>query len=135
MTFRIRPFRDDDGPRLADILKRNDQFLFPEVEGVEAMRRVARCSAAVFLVAEVDTEPRGLIRAVYDGSRAVIHLLSVDPGHQRCGIGSRLLDAVIAELRRRGASTFSATVTEQSSGFWKKRGFTRLPVFLMLRSD
>ena len=32
------------------------------------MRRVARCSAAVFLVAEVDTEPMGFIRAVYDGS-------------------------------------------------------------------
>jgi hypothetical protein len=33
---------------------------------------------------------------VYDGSRALIHLLSVDPSHQRRGVGSGLERVVVA---------------------------------------
>ena len=43
------------------------------------MRRVAACTATVFLLAEVQGQPQGFIRAVYDDSRALIHLLSVHP--------------------------------------------------------
>jgi ribosomal protein S18 acetylase RimI-like enzyme len=135
MIFRTRPFRDDDALPLVEILKRNNQFEYPSVEGVEAMQRVGRCPAAVFLVAELEGNPVGLIRAVYDGSRAVVHLLSVDPDHQHRGIGSELVDQVVAELGRRGARTFSVTASEPSAKFWEKKGFTRLPVFLMLRID
>ena len=135
MTCHIRPFRDDDGPHLVEILKRNNQLAFPDIDGLDAMLRVARCDAAVFLVAESNGAPAGMIRAVYDGSRALIHLLSVDPDHQRRGVGSGLVEAAVAELRRRGSSTCSVTVTEPSAPFWAQNGFSRLQVFLMLRND
>jgi hypothetical protein len=32
-----------------------------------------------------------------------------------------------------GAPSISVTATENSEGFWKKRVFERLPVFLMLK--
>ena len=105
------------------------------VDGLDVMLRVARRDAAVFLVAESNAVPAGIIRAVYDGSRALIHLLSVDPNHQRCGLGRGLVDAAVAELRRRGASMCSVTVTEPSAPFWAQSGFSRLQVFLMLRTD
>ena len=76
----------------------------------------------------------GLIRAVYDGSRALIHLLSVEPSAQHQGVGRALVEALQMELRRRGAPTVSVTVTDSSSGFWKKQGFEALPVYLMLKS-
>ena len=65
MSCHIRPFRDDDGPHLVEILKRNNQLAFPDVDGLDAMLRVARCDAAVFLVAEFERsagwdDPRGL---------------------------------------------------------------------------
>ena len=91
------------------------------------MRRVAECDAAVFLVAEVDNQPCGFIRAVYDGSRALVHLLSVHPDYQHSGVGSALVDAVSEDLHRRGAPTISVTVTEKSASFWEKKGFIRLP--------
>lgn len=133
MNVRIRPFLETDAQQLVEILTRNGQFDHPDVEGVEAMRRVASCDAAVFLVAEVDGQPQGLIRAVYDGSRALIHLLSVSPSSQHRGIGRALVDAAQIELRDRGAPTVGVTVTDQSAGFWEKQGFRALPVYLMLK--
>lgn len=131
----IRNFRERDAPDLVSILRLNGQFGHPDVEGPEAMEKVARCVAAVFLVAETDKgQVTGCIKAVYDGSRALIHLLSVHPEHQRRGIGTALFHAVASELAARGAPTVSVTVNDENAAFWGKLGFTRLPVFLMLKS-
>jgi GNAT superfamily N-acetyltransferase len=134
MAITIRPFTETDGPRLVEILKGNNQFDWPDVEGPRDMQRVAACDAAVFLVAEIDGCPQGLVRAVYDGSRAMIHLLSVSQEAQRRGIGSALVAAVRSELRDRGAPSVSVTATDASAGFWQSRGFEKLPVYLMLKS-
>jgi ribosomal protein S18 acetylase RimI-like enzyme len=130
----IRPFDEGDGQRLVEILKINKQFDWPDVEGVSAMQRVSACGAAVFLVADVDGELQGLVRAIYDGSRAIILLLSVTPAFQRRGIGTALVAAAESELRRRGAPTVSVTVTEASMDFWRKQGFDIMPIRLMLKS-
>ena len=133
MEFRIRVFTESDTQSLVEILKKNEQYYYPSIDGPDAMKRVATCNAAVFLVAEKE-KPLGFIRAVYDGSRALIHLLSVHPDYQYCGIGTALVDGVCEELSHRGAPTVSATVTEKSAGFWEKNGFKRTPAFLVLRS-
>ncbi len=125
--IRIRPFEQRDADHLVAILTRNGQFGHPDVEGAAAMSRVAACEAAVFLVADVDGHPGGFVRAVYDGSRALIHLLSVRPDAQRQGVGTALVNAVQTELRRRGAPTVSVLVNDASAGFWQKRGFNRCP--------
>jgi GNAT superfamily N-acetyltransferase len=130
---RIREFQKSDAEALVTILKLNMQYAYPEVEGSDAMLRVSRCPSALFLVAEESVCPVGFIKAVYDGSRAMIHLLSVHPEFQGKGVGSKLLDAAILELRKRGAPSISVTITDDSAGFWEKRGFKKLPVFLMLR--
>lgn len=131
--IRIREFEAPDAETLVDILRLNDQYSSAEVEGPAAMARFAECDAALFLVAEEDGQPKGLLRAVYDGSRAMIHLLSVHPDCQSRRIGSDLLAAAQSELRNRGAPSLSVTVTEESEGFWETHGFSRLPVFLMLK--
>ena len=115
---------------LVEILQLNHQYDDPEVEGPDAMKRVAHCDAAIFLVAEKEQQLCGLIKAVYDGSRAIIHL--IHPQHQHAGIGSALVEAVKQALRQRGTPSLSVTVTEKSAGFWEQQGFQRLPVFLML---
>lgn len=135
MDVLIRRFVEGDAAQLVDILTRNEQFGHPEVEGIAAMRRVASCEAAVFLVAQVDGQAVGLVRAVYDGSRALIHLLSVSPSFQHRGIGRALVNAVQVELRGRGAPSVSVTVTDTSARFWQKQGFDVLPVYLMLKEQ
>jgi predicted N-acetyltransferase YhbS len=130
---RIRPFDAADAPRLAEILDLNGQYAYPEVEGPVAMRRVAACDAAIFLVAERDGEVLGFVRAVYDGARALIHLLSVHPDTARQGIGSALVAAVEAELARRGAPGAMVPVTADSAAFWARQGYGELPVHVMLK--
>jgi ribosomal protein S18 acetylase RimI-like enzyme len=131
--IQVRAFRETDIQSLVEILELNGQYGHPEIEGPDSMKRVAGCDAVVFLVAEAEQQPCGFIKAVYDGSRALIHLLSVHPSHQHSGVGSVLVDAVESEFRRRGAPSASVTVTEESAGFWERKGFKRVPVFLMLK--
>jgi N-acetylglutamate synthase-like GNAT family acetyltransferase len=134
MSTKIRPFDPKDSDYLVEILKINKQYSYPNVDGPEAMLRVVKCEAAVFLVAETDSRTVGCIRATYDGARAMIHLLSVHPENQNQGIGTKLVKAAITELKARGAPTVSVTVTDASQGYWDKLGFEQVPAFLMLKT-
>ncbi len=131
--MRIREFKLSDAECLVEILRLNGQYSRADVEGPDAMERFAQHDITLFLVAEEAGRPTGLLRAVYDGSRAMVHLLSIHPEFRGKGVGSDLLSAAQTELRRRGAPGLSVTVTEESAGFWERHGFSRLPVFLMLK--
>jgi len=127
----IREFELDDAEAVVEILKLNNQYGFPAVEGPEAMKRVKACSAAVFLVCEVKGKVVGVIRGNYDGSRAIIHQLSVHPKHQKRGIGAALVKEIVKRFQGRGAPTVSATVLDESLGFWQKIGFRKTRVCLV----
>lgn len=133
MEVTIRQFMARDVNDIVKILKSNNQYEYPNTEGPEAMLRVAECDAALFLVAVINSTIVGCIKAIYDGSRATIHLLSVHPEYQSCGVGTHLVNNVMRILQDRGALTISATVTDSSRVFWEKLGFDKLPVYLMLR--
>jgi GNAT superfamily N-acetyltransferase len=127
----IRDFELSDIDAIVEILKLNGQYGFPEVDGPQAMKRVKACPAAVFLVYELDEKVVGFTRGTYDGSRAMIHQLSVHPSHQRHGIGKALVKEIIERFQNTGAPTVSATITEESLPFWEKIGFKRKLVFLV----
>jgi len=127
----IRKFELDDAEAVVEILKLNNQYGFPEVEGPEAMKRVKACSAAVFLVCEVKGKVVGVVRGNYDGSRAIIHQLSVHPKHQKRGIGAALVKEIVKRFLERGAPTVSATILDESLGFWQKIGFRKTRVLLV----
>ena len=133
MDVTIRQFIDRDADALVEILKRNNQYEYPNTEGPDAMRKVAECDAALFLIVVINSTVVGCIRAIYDGSRAMIHLLSVHPEFQNRGIGTNLVNSVVQVLNDRGALTISVTVTDSSRVFWDKLGFNKLPVYLMIR--
>jgi N-acetylglutamate synthase-like GNAT family acetyltransferase len=130
--MQIRKFEVSDIEDLIEILKLNNQYGCPEVDGHDAMWRIQLCEAAVFLVCEINGKAVGLVRGVYDGSRALIHQLSVHPKYQRRGIGKTLVKEIAKEFRKKGAPSVSATVNQRSLKFWKKIGFKRVPVFLVL---
>lgn len=129
----IRKYKSKDSKEIEHILKLNKQYSFPEVEGPEAMDRVARCNAAVSFVAEMNNKITGYIKGIYDGSRAMIHLLSVHPDYQHKGIGKALIKKAEDELIKKGAPSISVTVSNDSMKYWEKNGYRKLPVFLMLK--
>lgn len=122
--MQIRDFKPEDSSYLVDILKANQQYSNPEIDGPEAMLRVHECVAAEFLVAEEDGKPVGMIRGVYDGSRAIIHVASVHPDYQRRGIGRTLVQEIARRFKERGARSLAVTVPGEL-GFWRKVGFRK----------
>ena len=129
--MQIRDFMLHDIHDIVEVLTLNDQYGMPAVDGPDAMRRLQACSAVVFLVCEGVGRVVGLVRGTYDGSRAMIHLLSVHPAYQRQGLGSQLVRAIVKRFRERGAPTVSATVTEHSLPFWENVGFTKTKAFVV----
>lgn len=127
----IRNFQLHDTAEVVEILKVNNQYDMPEVDGPEAMKRIKLCNAAVFLVCELDDRIIGIIRGVYDGSRAMIHQLSVHPVYQNQGVGTALVKNIIKIFRQQGAPTVSATVMEESMPFWERVGFRRTKAFVV----
>jgi len=127
----IRDFQLTDINEIVEILRLNNQYSFPEVDGPEAMKRVKACSAAVFLVCELDGKVVGAVRGNYDGSRAMIHQISVHPAYQRRGIGTALVKEIVKRFQQMGAPTVSATITEKSLPFWQKVGFRRTKAFIV----
>jgi ribosomal protein S18 acetylase RimI-like enzyme len=118
----IRDFRPEDSSALVNILRANQQYGHPEIDGPEAMLRVYDCAAAEFLVAEQGSDVVGMIRGTYDGSRAVIYLASVHPDHQRRGIGRALVLEIARRFQERGAGSI-AVIVPGDAGFWKKMKF------------
>jgi len=118
----IRDYLPEDAGALVDILKANQQYSHPEIDGPEAMLRVAACQAAEFLVAVRDNRPIGLIRGTYDGSRAIIYLASVHPGYQRQGIGRALMTELTRRFKTKGASSI-AVIAPGGVEFWRALGF------------
>lgn len=103
----IRDFVPADCDQLVEVLKANLQFGHPEIDGPEAMSRVGKCDAAEFLVAEEDGRAVGLIRGVFDGSRAIVNVISVHPDYQRRGIGTALVSEIAKRFQAKGANNLS----------------------------
>lgn len=120
--MQIRNFRPDDIEALVDILKANQQYGHPDIDGPEAMLRVHQCAAAEFLVAEEEGKVVGMIRGTCDGSRAVIYLASVHPAYQRRGIGRALVLEIARRFKERQANSISVIVPGDVD-FWKKMNF------------
>jgi ribosomal protein S18 acetylase RimI-like enzyme len=118
----IREFRPEDVDALVDILKANQQYGHPDIDGPDAMLRVHACQAAEFLVAETEGKVVGMVRGAYDGSRAIIYLASVHPHYQRQGIGRALVLDVARRFQERGAGSI-AVIVPGDAAFWKKLNF------------
>jgi ribosomal protein S18 acetylase RimI-like enzyme len=118
----IRDVRPQDVDALVEILKANQQYGHPDIDGPEAMLRVHECQAAEFLVAEVGEKVVGMVRGTYDGSRAVIYLASVHPDHQRHGIGRALVMEIAQRFKDRGGGSI-AVIVPGDAAFWKKMNF------------
>ncbi len=131
MKMLVRDFRIVDTDEIVEILKLNGQYQFPQVDGPEAMKRVKECSASVFLVCEIDGRVAGTARGTFDGSRSMIHQVSVHPAYQRQGVGTALVEQIVVRFQKMGAPTVSATVTEKSLPFWQRVGFKKTSIFLV----
>jgi len=79
-----------------------------------------------FLVAGGDDAPGGCVYVEPRGERAYLGLLSVDPGRQQSGLGSRLMTAAEEYARRQGArfmDIYIVNLRSELTPFYQHRGY------------
>jgi N-acetylglutamate synthase len=111
--------------------------LWQRVEGLEIAKGDDREGVAQFLarnagLSRVATDGSAIVGVVlcgHDGRRGHIYHLAVDPAYQRHGLGKRLLDESLADLRRTGVKRVIIMVADDNPRgrqFWKRSGYEEI---------
>ena len=111
--------------------------LWQRVEGLEIAEGDDREGVAQFLarnpgLSRVATDGSAIVGVAlcgHDGRRGHIYHLAVDPAYQGRGLGKRLLDESLADLRRTGVKRVIIMVADDNpSGrqFWKRFGYEEI---------
>lgn len=131
----LRTARPADLPRMVRI----ERASFPIPWSEAAFRAVMRREDARLIVAARRREVAGYAAVWFAADEAELGDIAVDPDRRRRGIGSRLVEAVVAEARRRDARQLFLQVREsnrgalglyETAGFRKvgrRRGYYRSP--------
>lgn len=120
--------------------------LWQRVEGLEIAEGDDRESVAQFLarnpglsrVAVDGSAVVGVALCGHDGRRGHIYHLAVDPAYQGRGLGRRLLDESLADLRRTGVKRVIIMVADDNpSGrqFWRRCGWEDIPGAISMGID
>jgi ribosomal protein S18 acetylase RimI-like enzyme len=120
--------------------------LWQRVEGLEIAEGDDRVSIARFLarnpgLSRVATNGSAIVGVAlcgHDGRRGHVYHLAVDPAYQGRGLGKRLLDESLADLRRIGIKRVIIMVADDNpSGreFWKRSGYEEIPGAIAMGID
>jgi N-acetylglutamate synthase len=120
--------------------------LWQRVEGLEIAEGDDREGVAQFLarnpglsrVAADGSAVVGVVLCGHDGRRGHIYHLAVDPAYQGRGLGKRLLDESLADLRRTGVKRVIIMVADDNpSGrqFWCRCGWEDIPGAISMGID
>ncbi|MGQ9515507.1 MAG: ribosomal protein S18-alanine N-acetyltransferase [Thermoproteota archaeon] len=96
----------------------------------EYIEMLLRFKQGIFLVAEIDGTLIGYVVATVRGRSGHIISIAVIPEQRRRGIGRRLMEEVVEELRRRGASVIRLEVKKGNPAvdFYLSCGFKRFGI-------
>jgi hypothetical protein len=130
--MKIRKFQLSDAERCVEILKLNNQYSHPLIDGPEAMKRIYEKQDDLFLIAEYGDLVVGMVRGCYDGSRALVWQISVHPEYQMKGIGRSLMKEIAKVFKEMGAPYVSVTARDSATKYYEKLGFLKLPIDFML---
>jgi [ribosomal protein S18]-alanine N-acetyltransferase len=127
MTVRLRPMRPADLPSVLVL----EEELFAPDTWTEAMYRdeLSRTDTRVYLVAEDGEELVGYGGLIAYADEAHVSTIGVAAGRQGEGIGSLLLDALLAEADRRRSPVVILEVradNELAQGLYRRRGFAEV---------
>ena len=120
--------------------------LWQRVEGVEVAEGDDKEGIAQFLarnpgLSRVATDGPilvGVIMCGHDGRRGHIYHLAVDPAYRRYGVGKRLVQECLDELRQAGVIRAIILVSDNNPGgaeFWKRAGWEDIPGAMAMGVD
>lgn len=122
----LRSARTDEVGALLSFWARAGENASRPSDGPDAVVRLLERDADALVVAEVEGRVVGTVIAGWDGWRANLYRLAVDPDLRGRGVGVRLLARAEDRLRSLGAERFCAMVLEDNAlgrAFWASRGY------------
>ncbi|WP_327143823.1 ribosomal protein S18-alanine N-acetyltransferase [Nocardia sp. NBC_01327] len=128
MTIRIQPMRPADAVRCAEF----EQVLFPEDDPwheVSFLSELAASHNRYIIARDQDDRMIGYAGIALLGDaehpEAEIHTIGVDPELHRGGVGTLLLQALLAEAGQRGGPVFLEVRTDNAAAIalYEKHGF------------
>jgi ribosomal protein S18 acetylase RimI-like enzyme len=132
----IREFRLTDYDQVASLLlecglAHGKESLSKQMLQVESER-----NPKLFLVCEDSSgEIVGTVMGAWDGWRGWIYKLAVTTQRRRSGLGSRLVDEVVARLRASGVRIVRAYINKENAAslsLFAKMGFDRMDEFVLV---
>ena len=120
--------------------------LWQRVEGLEIAEGDDRESVAQFLarnpgLSRVATDGSAVVGVAlcgHDGRRGHIYHLAVDPAYQGRGLGKRLLNESLEDLRRIGVKRVIIMVADDNASgreFWNRSGYEEIPGAIAMGID
>jgi ribosomal protein S18 acetylase RimI-like enzyme len=107
--------------------------LGPSDEPAELQKKLRR-DPDLFLVAEEGGSLIGAVMGGFDGRRAIVYHLAIEPGHRRRGLGSQLMAEMEARLRAKGCLKMYLLVTKdnpEALQFYQRLGWDVMDMHLM----
>ena len=122
----VRAATADDIDDVLDLWARGagESHIANDVEGVQ--RLLDRDPEALLLAHDEDGSLVGSVIAGFDGWRAHVYRMAVDPGVRKGGVGRALVDAMEARFRSLGAKRSDAIVylsNDVGRSFWRACGY------------
>lgn len=116
----IRPFREADVP-VADLILRAAHGVENSFDSL--LNRNRLLTPECWWILEIDGKPVGVVGAVDFAEFAHIGLMSIEPGVQMSGAGSRLLQYALDQLEGKGFRSITLYSTNAGVAFYPKFGF------------
>jgi ribosomal protein S18 acetylase RimI-like enzyme len=121
----IRAFREDDYDAVVRVWRAAGLTIKPS-DTLPELRKVIDRNPGLFLVADDEGSVAGAVIGAWDGRRAWVYHLAVDPALQRRGIGRMLMDELERRLRAVGATRLNLLVEQGNApvaDFYRRLGY------------
>jgi|SRR3989344_4622725 len=132
--MKIRNYRDEDFPKLEELLKINGIYYEP-LDKREILKRTIEHDPESIILAEENESLAGTVFIIYNPYESFVYHLGVHPNYRGKGLANKLMDEAERRLRERGIkrpTLFVEEYNEKVIEFYKKRGwFVLYKVFCM----
>jgi ribosomal protein S18 acetylase RimI-like enzyme len=123
--MQIRPYRDADEPGVIALWNEVLPDSAPHNDPATAIRKKLAVERDLFFVAD-DGGVVGTVMGGYDGHRGWVYAVAVSPRQRRRGIGSALMQRLVAALAERGCLKVNLQVrawNTEAIPFYESLGF------------
>jgi ribosomal protein S18 acetylase RimI-like enzyme len=126
MAIEIATFSIEDYDDVVAFWKSQEGVGLNESDSREAIAAYLRRNPGMSFVAREGETLVGASLCGHDGRRGSLHHLAVTPSHRRQGLGRRLVERCLTELKPHGITRCNLmlfTDNDEGAGFWNALGF------------